>query len=95
MASATCGLPAGRSGRADTPRVVDADQPPQGGVDTSEVPEVGIASVRIDVFGDLPVAGLFARQCIEAVDRALFERRVAAAHIASTQTAASRPKMRV
>ena len=52
-------------------------------------------ALRIDVLRDLPVVGLLCRQRVEARHRGLLERGMPLPHIAITQMAASRPKMRV
>ncbi len=73
--------PAAGAHRAVAAHVVHRDQPPERGIDAAQVPEIRIASFRIDVFGNLAVGGLLRGQGIEAGHGALLQgRHAAAAH---------------
>jgi hypothetical protein len=58
---------------------LDSDQPPQRGVDASQVPEVTAAGLRLDKFWNLSVCGLMGGQGRDAAPRAANELRVTAA----------------
>jgi hypothetical protein len=70
---------ANRTVRARPAHVIDRDQPPQGCIDATDVPEVGPGAIGLDVLGDLSVRRLPGGERVEARDRAEFERRDAAA----------------
>jgi len=61
--------------RLSSPRVekTQGDQPPQGGIDAAEIPEVGLSTLDVHKLGDLAVLRLMSSQSFKAGCRALLK----------------------